>query len=142
MVVGPTHIAVSTGSYTQMSIKKKLTKKTATDVQCKFLLQKFVATLGEFFGNGGLNFTINEPQKNPPEVVLKKGIPKICSKFTGEHPWRCVISIKLLCSFIEITLRHGCSPVNLLHSLGTPFYKITFDRLLLEPLMSFLKATI
>ena len=31
-----------------------------------------------------------------PGVVLVKGVLKICSKFTGEHPWRSVISIKLL----------------------------------------------
>ena len=28
------------------------------------------------------------------------------------HPCRNVISIKLLWNFIEITLRHGCSPVS------------------------------
>ena len=50
-----------------------------------------------------------------PEVFLGKSVLKICSKFTGEHPCRSVISIKLLCNFIKITLRHGCSPVNLLH---------------------------
>ena len=33
---------------------------------------------------------------------------------------------KLLCSFIEITLRHGCSPANLLHIFRTPFLKNTF----------------
>ena len=31
-----------------------------------------------------------------PEVFLRKGVLKICSKFTGEHPCRSVISIKLL----------------------------------------------
>ena len=31
-----------------------------------------------------------------PEVFLGKGGLKICSKFTGEHPCRSVISIKLL----------------------------------------------
>ena len=31
------------------------------------------------------------------EVFLGKGVLKICSKFTGEHPCRSVISIKLLC---------------------------------------------
>ena len=51
------------------------------------------------------------------EVFLREGILKICSKFTGEHPCRSVISIKLLCNFIEMTLRHGCSPVNLMHIL-------------------------
>ena len=31
-----------------------------------------------------------------PEVVLGKGVLKICSKFTGEHPCRSLISIELL----------------------------------------------
>ena len=44
-----------------------------------------------------------------PEVFLGKDVPKICSKFTRKHPCRSVISIKLLCNLIEITLRHGCS---------------------------------
>ena len=30
-----------------------------------------------------------------PEVFLGKGVLKICSKFTGEHPCRSAISIKL-----------------------------------------------
>ena len=34
--------------------------------------------------------------KSHPEVFLGKGILKICSKFTGEHPCRSVVSIKLL----------------------------------------------
>ena len=36
-----------------------------------------------------------------------------------KHPSRSVISVKLLCNFIEITLLHGCSPVNLLHIFRT-----------------------
>ena len=39
-----------------------------------------------------------------PKVFLGKGILKICSKFTGEHPYRSVISIQLLCNFIEVAL--------------------------------------
>ena len=39
-----------------------------------------------------------------PEVFLGKGVLKICSKFTGEHPCRSAISIKLQCNFIEIAL--------------------------------------
>ena len=66
-----------------------------------------------------------------PEVLLGKGVLKICSKFTGEHSFRSVISIKLLCSFIKITLWHGCSPVDLLHIFRTPFYKNTYGGLLL-----------
>ena len=34
-----------------------------------------------------------------PELLLWKGVLKICSKFTGEHPYRNAISIKLLCNF-------------------------------------------
>ena len=38
------------------------------------------------------------------EVFLGKGVPKICSKFTGEHTCQSVISIMLQSNFIEITL--------------------------------------
>ena len=31
------------------------------------------------------------------DVFVGKGVLKICSKFTGEHPCQSVISIKLLC---------------------------------------------
>ena len=34
-----------------------------------------------------------------PEVFLGKDILEICSKFTGEHPCRSIISIKLLSTF-------------------------------------------
>ena len=55
-----------------------------------------------------------------PEAFLRKGVLKICSKFTGEHRYRSVISIKLLCNFIEITFRHRCSAANSLHIFRTP----------------------
>ena len=42
------------------------------------------------------------------EVFIGKGVLKIRSKFTTEHPCGSAISIKLLCNFIEITLWHGC----------------------------------
>ena len=60
-------------------------------------------------------------ESSRPGVFLVKSVLKICSRFTGEHPCRSVISIKLLCNFIEITLRHGCSPVNLLYIFRVPF---------------------
>ena len=31
-----------------------------------------------------------------PEVFLENGFSKICSTFTGEHPFQSVVSIKLL----------------------------------------------
>ena len=49
-----------------------------------------------------------------PEVFLRKGVLKICCKFTGEHA------------------QHGCSPVNLLHIFRKPFPKNTAGRLLLN----------
>ena len=67
-------------------------------------------------------------RSNPPEVFLGKGVLQICSKFTGEHPCRNEISIKVH----EIALRHGCSPVNLLHIFRTPFPRNTSGWLLLK----------
>ena len=67
-----------------------------------------------------------------PEVFLREGVLEICSKFTREHPCRSVVSITLLCNLIEITLRHGCSPVNLLHIFRTPFPRNTSGWLLLR----------
>ena len=67
-----------------------------------------------------------------PEVFFGKGVMKLCNKFTGEFPYRGVISIKLLRNFIEIALRYGCYPVNLLHIFRTSFYKNTSGRLLLS----------
>ena len=67
-------------------------------------------------------------RSNTPEVFTGKG----CIKFTWKHPCQSVISIKLLCNFIEITLRHGCSPVNLLHIFRTPFPRNTSGGLLIS----------
>ena len=65
------------------------------------------------------------------EGFLGKFVLKICNHLTGEHPCQSAISIKMFCNFIEITLRHGCSPVNLLHIFRTIFLKKTSVRLLL-----------
>ena len=64
-------------------------------------------------------------------MFLWKGVLKLCSKCTGDQPCRSAISIKLLCNFTEITLRHGWFPVNLLHFLRTYFPKSTSGGLLL-----------
>ena len=65
------------------------------------------------------------------EVLLGKGILKMCCKYTGEHPCESVISIKQLCNFIEIEHQHRCSPVNLLHISRTLLPKNISGRLLL-----------
>ena len=72
----------------------------------------------------GLKRKIIMARSSRPEVFLGKVVLKICSKFTEEYPCRSVISIKLKSNFIEITLWHGCSPVNLLHIFRTPFLKM------------------
>ena len=71
-------------------------------------------------------------KSSPPEVFLGKVVLKICSKFTGEYPCQSVISIKLQINFIEITLRYGCSPLNLLHITRTPFPMNTSGGLFLD----------
>ena len=73
---------------------------------------------------------VSYDRSSRPVVFLRKGVLKICSKLTGEHPCRSVILIKLQCNFIEITFRYGCSSVNLLLILGTHFPKNTSGWLL------------
>ena len=63
-----------------------------------------------------------------PEVFIGKGVLKYAANL-HEHPCWSVISIKLLWNFIEIALRHACSPVSLLHIFRIPFYKNTSGRL-------------
>ena len=67
-------------------------------------------------------------QQQPSKDVPRK---KICNNFTGEHHFQSVISIKLLCNFIEIALWHGWSRENLLHIFTAPFNKNNSGRLLL-----------
>ena len=66
-------------------------------------------------------------QKQPTRGVPRKGVLKIC-----EHPCRNLISIKLQSNFTEIKLRHGFSPVNVLHIFRASFLKNTSERLLLN----------
>ena len=70
-------------------------------------------------------------QKQPSRDILRKRCSENISKFTWEQPSQCSISINLLCNFIEFALRHGCPPINLLHSFWKPFPKNTTEGLLL-----------
>ena len=65
------------------------------------------------------------------EVLLGKGVLRICSKFTGEIPCQSVISIKSQSNFIEIAPWHGCSPVYVLYIFRKRFPKNTSGQLLL-----------
>ena len=85
-------------------------------------------------------------RKQPPEMFYKKGVLRNFTKFTGKHLWqslffnkvadqhpcRSVISINLLCNFIEITLRHGWRSANLLKKRlwqrCFPVYFVKFSR--------------
>ena len=64
-------------------------------------------------------------------LIIGNSVLKIYSKFTEEHPCQSAISIKLLCSFIEIAFRRGFSSVYLLYIFRTPFLKNTSGRLFL-----------
>ena len=77
-------------------------------------------------------FTFETVEKQPSRRVLRKRCSENMHKFTGEHPFQSVISIKLQRNFTKIALRHGCSPVNLLHILRTPFPRNTSGWLLLD----------
>ena len=70
-------------------------------------------------------------RSSPSEVFLGKGVLKICSKLTGEHPCQSVISITLQSNFIEIALRHGFSSGNFRHIFRTSFSQNNSGRLLL-----------
>ena len=70
-------------------------------------------------------------QKQPSRGVVKKRCSENKQQIYRRKPCRSAISIKLQRSFIEMVLRHGCSPVNLLHLFGTPFHRNTFGWLLL-----------
>ena len=50
----------------------------------------------------------------PVTVFDSRFVFAFLQMFPGEHPSQSVILIKLQRNFIEITLRHGCSPVNFL----------------------------
>ena len=71
-----------------------------------------------------------------PYVFLWKGVLKICSKFTKEHPCQSAISIKLQSNFIKITLCYGCSHVNL-QIFRTPFPRNIYAGLFLNSRWSY-----
>ena len=74
--------------------------------------------------------------KQPLRSVLKNSCSENMQQFIGEHPCRSAISIELPSNFIEITLRHGCSPISLRHIFRAPFPTRSFGLLLLYFLQS------
>ena len=56
----------------------------------------YLKCVGTYTHSNLKNRNIGMIRSSHPEVFLGKGALKICSKFTGEHPCRSAISIKLL----------------------------------------------
>ena len=79
-----------------------------------------------------INLKQTHDKSRTSEIFLGKSVLRIYNKFIGEHPCQSMISKKLLWNFIEVALRHGCSPVIFLHIFITPFYKNTSEGLLLS----------
>ena len=94
--------------------------------KCADFRKVFIST-GIIFETLGSSY-----RSGPPEMALGKRFLKIYNKFTGDHPCRSVISVKFQNNFIEITLRHECSPVNFLHIFRTTFPKNTGGGLFLK----------
>ena len=72
-------------------------------------------------------------QKQPPRGVLRKRCSENMQQIYRRTPKpKCDFNkVALLCNFIEITRRLGCSHVNLLHIFRTPFPQSTSEWLLL-----------
>ena len=71
-------------------------------------------------------------QTQPPRGTSRKRCSRNMQQFHRRTSMLKCVSVKLLCNFIKITVRRGCSPVNLLHISRTPFHKNTFGWLLLK----------
>ena len=95
-----------------LQIWSHLLKKSLME---NFMFCALLAVKPLFFARGttflGTAFFSPMSRSSRSDVFLRKGALKIYSKSTGEHPCRSLISIKLLCNFIEIALQHGCSSV-------------------------------
>ena len=71
------------------------------------------------------------------KVFLEKAALKLCSKLTGEHPCRNVISIKLFCNFNNVpeakgVLRKSCSETMQQTYRRTPVPKCDFNKVVLQ----------
>ena len=81
----------------------------------------------------------NEEQKQPSRDVLRKRCSENMQQIYRRAPMPKSDFNKVAKQnkFIEITLRHGCSPADLLHIFGTPFPKTSSGLLLLEVAIDF-----
>ena len=71
------------------------------------VLESFIYTHGVFINLlKVLIQSITQYRRNPPEVLSEKGVLTICSNFTGEHPCRGVISMKVKLEFETYFLKN------------------------------------
>ena len=87
-----------------------------------FLYELYGKILRRFFSFGFYCSLPRDKISSQPSIGV---LPKWCSGKMQQMYRRTPMSIKLLCNFIEIALRHDSSPVNLLYIFGTPFPKNT-----------------
>ena len=113
----------------EMSVIEKFEKFTAQHLWKGPFLNKVAISHRSFPVNLAKFLRTLFFRSSHPEVFFEKGVPKICKKSTGEHPYWSTIWIKLQSNFTEITLRH--SSVNFLQIFRTPFHKNTSGWLLL-----------
>ena len=72
-------------------------------------------------------------ESNKWSIILHHTLgDKKCRSSLSEHPCRSVISISLWSNFTEISLRHWCSAVNVLHIFRTHFSKNISGGMLLQ----------
>ena len=107
----------------EVNIQELLTKGD------EFLSQKITV----FNINDKVNVLLENQQKQPSRGVLRKRCPENMPQIYRTTP---MPRIPMLSNFIEIALRHGSSPVNLLHIFGTTFPKKTSGWLLLNQALS------
>ena len=69
------------------------------------------------------HMAFNLVRKQSSRGVLRKGYSEYMQQILGRTPMPKCDFRKVACNFIEITLRHGYSPENLVHVFRTPFFK-------------------
>ena len=109
-----------------------ITHSSSTSALCKnFLNFKFF--FGPYFSAVGLITEIYEVnlciQSECEEIQTRKAAIQRCPQEKVFWKYAANLQENTQANFIEITLRHGCSPVHLLHILRTPLPKNNSERL-------------
>ena len=89
----------------------------------------------DLFSSMTINLTLDNIQKQPPEVFCKKGILINFASFTGKHLCHSLFFNKVAglrsATLLKKRLWHRCFPVNVAKFLRTPFLQSTSRRMLL-----------